>query len=376
MFDYVQLQTLSAIVRLGSFEAAAAALSITQSAVSQRLRALEDRIGQPLVRRSNPCEATDLGLRLARHADEVALMESGLAPQIDPPGSGPHLLRIAANADSLAAWLVPALARAGSIGRTGPGNGDGDGDGAAGRPATAGNTGRSGKTVVAGRGNRVRPMRAGKNAPDAPADPADPAINQAYGSTKSQPLAPGRALVFDIVVDDQDYSADWLKRGEVTAAITSHANPPSGCDSLALGSLRYIATANPDWIARYCPKGVTASALRRAPMMTFDHKDQLQMQWLDREFGEGPRPPSHFIPSTNGFVDGALAGLGWGMNPEPLVDRHLQAGRLVPLIPDRALDVALYWQVSRRMAPVIADVTKAVRDTARHHLHQGPPDHH
>jgi DNA-binding transcriptional LysR family regulator len=31
------------------------------------------------------------------------------------------------------------------------------------------------------------------------------------------------------------------------------------------------------------------------------------------------------MASTQAFVDAALAGLGWGMNPEPLVADHLAA---------------------------------------------------
>ena len=65
MFDYTQLATLSAILRHGAFDAAAVELGITQSAVSQRLRALEDRVGQPLVQRGTPCTGTALGQRLA-----------------------------------------------------------------------------------------------------------------------------------------------------------------------------------------------------------------------------------------------------------------------------------------------------------------------
>src|SRR6056297_4245563 len=81
------LATLSAILQTGSFEGAARHLGITQSAVSQRLKALESRIGAQLIHRTTPCTATEAGQRLAAHADQVALLESrltrglaGLAP--------------------------------------------------------------------------------------------------------------------------------------------------------------------------------------------------------------------------------------------------------------------------------------------------------
>jgi LysR family transcriptional regulator (chromosome initiation inhibitor) len=292
MLDYGQLETLAAILRLGSFEAAAAELGVTQSAVSQRIRVLENRVGQPLIRRGPPCTGTELGLRLAHHAEEVALMERGLDPALGGAAT-PRRVRIAVNADSLAAWIVPALAAA-------------------------------------------------------------------------RAALPG--LLFEAVVDDQDHSADWLRRGEVTAAVTATAQPPAGCDSHALGALRYLATCSPAFLAE--GRGSEgAPALRRMAMMTFDRKDRLQLRWLEREAGPGPAPPTHLLPSTQAFIDGALAGLGWGMNPEPLIRSHLAEGRLVELLPGRPLDVPLFWQVSRRMAPVIAPLTGAVRDAARAALH-------
>ena len=67
MLDYTQLETLAAVLRHGSFDLAAAQLNITQSAVSQRIRQLEEHVGAPLVQRSSPCTGTDTGNRLARH---------------------------------------------------------------------------------------------------------------------------------------------------------------------------------------------------------------------------------------------------------------------------------------------------------------------
>ena len=77
------------------------------------------------------------------------------------------------------------------------------------------------------------------------------------------------------------------------------------------------------------------------------------------------------MASSQGFVDACLAGLGWAMNPEPLVTAHLASGVLVELIPDTPLDVALYWQFSRLTAPATATLTKAIRAAALHVLVQG-----
>lgn len=108
MLDYPALRALAEVLRTGSFEHAAHALNVTPSAISQRLKTLEDRIGAPLVLRGAPCTGTEIGQRLARHIEQVQLLEHDLAIT---PHSRPPRIRIAVNADSLASWLVPALAQ-------------------------------------------------------------------------------------------------------------------------------------------------------------------------------------------------------------------------------------------------------------------------
>lgn len=285
--DYAQLRALTAILRSGSFDAAAAELGVTQSAISQRLKSLEDRIGAKLVHRGQPCTGTDVGRRLAAHMDHVGLLEADLARTLGRGKESPSArLRLAINADSLATWVPAALAAL---------------DG----------------------------------------------------------------LQFDIVVDDQDFSVDWLRKGEVTAAVTAESRPAPGCDVHPLGTLRYVATASPAFIARHFPQGVDGQALARAPMLRFDEKDALQDTWLAQNAGSIDMPPFHRLPSSEGFAEACRLGIGWGMTPEVQVRADLEAGTLVPLRPDTHLDVALYWQVSRLLSTPLADVTRAIRRAAR-----------
>ncbi|MGR3746762.1 LysR family transcriptional regulator [Paracoccus sp. R12_2] len=84
MLDYRALHALAEILRRGSFEAAAHALSVTPSAISQRIRLLEERCGSVLIDRGPPLRGTPAGLRLATHLDQVRLMESALMGAATP----------------------------------------------------------------------------------------------------------------------------------------------------------------------------------------------------------------------------------------------------------------------------------------------------
>jgi LysR family transcriptional regulator, chromosome initiation inhibitor len=280
MLDYPNLAALAAVHRAGSFDAAARSLHITPSAVSLRIKALEEQTGTLLIIRAQPCTATPAGLRLITHLDQVTLLEHALAPV------APTTLRIAINADSLATWVIPSLA------------------------ATQG-------------------------------------------------------FIFDLVIDDQDHAQDWLRRGEVAAAITGSPTPLQGCDTIPLGALRYRATASPAYIARWFPHGVTPETLRLAPSLIFSNKDRLQTAWATRETHQKINFPAHAMASTHAFIDACLHGLAWGMNPEPLVKDHLKTGRLVELIPDTPLDVPLHWQFSRLTSHAILPLTTAIRATAK-----------
>jgi LysR family transcriptional regulator (chromosome initiation inhibitor) len=284
MFGPAQLAALAAVHRRGSFDLAAADLHVTPSAISQRNKALEEAAGTLLIRREKPCTATQTGLRLVRHHDESALLNAALAQDLHHSARTPTL-RIAVNADSLATWVIPALA-----------------------------------------------------------------------------ATPG--FLYDIVIDDQDTSQALLRSGEVAAAITSHPGPLQGCDTLALGTLRYRATASPAFAAPWFATGVTAPALALAPALRFNDKDRLQSLWAARH-GQTAALPCHRLASSHGFVDACLAGLGWGLNPEPLVAAHLASGALIDLDPASPLDMPLFWQMARLTAPAIAPLTRALHQAAK-----------
>lgn len=299
MIDHHLIQAVAAVVREGTFEAAARALKVTPSAISQRVKLIEERIGSVLVVRGQPCTATEIGARLCRHAELMGALEAELhreLPELAQAGAapGPATLRVAVNADSLGTWFVDAMAR--------------------------------------------------------------------FGREES--------TLLELSVDNEDHTADWLRRGRVLGAVTSIASPVQGCRSRRLGALRYLATASPAFVKRFFADGVDAEALARTPSMKFDGRDELQSQWVRRLLRRDVPLPAHRVPSTRASVDAALAGVGWGMNPESLVREHVRAGRLVELEPGLVIDVPLYWQSARLPVPALERLGRAVATTAAEALAQ------
>jgi LysR family transcriptional regulator (chromosome initiation inhibitor) len=108
--DHSQLRALAAVVREGSFERAAAALHVTPSAVSQRIKALEDRVGRLLVQRTVPAAATADGQVLVQMAEQSALLEHDALTRLGVgAGDVPQAtIPVAVNHDSLETWFVDA----------------------------------------------------------------------------------------------------------------------------------------------------------------------------------------------------------------------------------------------------------------------------
>jgi LysR family transcriptional regulator (chromosome initiation inhibitor) len=106
-------RTLAAVIDEGTFDAAARRLRITPSAVSQRVKSLEQQLGRVLVVRSKPARATESGAPIVRLARQLALLEhDALAAFGEDAAPGrPVSLPLAVNADSLSTWFLPALAR-------------------------------------------------------------------------------------------------------------------------------------------------------------------------------------------------------------------------------------------------------------------------
>ena len=294
MLDYPALAAVACVAREGSFERAAERLGITPSAVSQRVRALEERLGSILIVRGQPCVATELGHRLCAHVDQVQLLEAELAPALALPMDTPVTLRIAVNSDSIATWF-----------------------------------------------------------PQAAAD-----------------FARATGYLLDFMIEDEEVTANRLRSGEVLAAVSADPGAVQGCKTIELGSLEYQACCSPEFAARYFPDGVTGESLSRAPCLRFEGRDGVQARWARESHGLALNGPMHWVPSTYGFLNFALAGMAWGMHPAMILRPLVEQGLLVELTPDTPLRVKLYWTVTRLHASALKTLTDAVRRGAAEKLLQ------
>ena len=231
-FDPAQLEALAFSLSEGSFDAAARALHVTPSAISQRIKALETAVGQILVTRTRPVQPTRAGEAVLRLATQIRAITAEVARELGGT-SGQDVnvtVPLAVNADSLATWVLPALA--------------------------------------------------GVDA----------------------------AVVFDIQREDQDRTAELLRRGTVMAAITASADPVPGCSVDRLGSMHYRPMAAPEFAQRWLPDGPTPAALAVAPVVVFDRNDRLQDRYLRRRSHRQARPPRHYIPGSADFLEAVRLG--------------------------------------------------------------------
>ncbi|MEO8529908.1 MAG: LysR family transcriptional regulator, partial [Deltaproteobacteria bacterium] len=115
-FDYESLRVLEAVVRTGSFEHASKLLNVTQSAVSQRIKQLEERVGSLLIVRGRPCVPTEDGMLLCQHVDQVTLLQHEMRERMEGATGKQRIaanVKIAVNNDSLATWFAKVMKRAG-----------------------------------------------------------------------------------------------------------------------------------------------------------------------------------------------------------------------------------------------------------------------
>lgn len=288
--DPAALACLAALADSGSFERAAQQLAITQSAVSQRLRSLEQQVGRPLVIRARPLQLTEPGRVLLRFARQLQRMQTDVRREMDALAPLEDRVPIAVNADSLATWVLPAL---------------------------------------------------------------DPLVQEG--------LAVGYGL--ELIVDDQDFTHEWLRQGAVLGCVSAVPSALRGCSVERLGVMHYVAVASPVFVQQRLGGGLHEGNVFRTPFLVFNRKDDTQSQWVAGAFNVAqPRLVERHVPSSEAYARAALMGWGVGVLPTLQVRDELGSGRLVRVGPDIAVEVALYWHQWRLGGGQPADASPGLLD--------------
>ncbi len=295
-FDPDALECLAAIVEEGGFERAAQRLSITQSAVSQRLRALEAQVGTVLIVRSRPLKPTSAGQLLLKHTKMLRLLRADLErdlKELAPSSLGgareEERISIAINADSIATWAMQAL------------------------------------TELAQQG-----------------------------------------LPMEIITDDQDFTQEWLREGQVLGCVTTLRQALRGCKVVSLGAMEYVAVAAPAFARdRLAKSTLTAHNFRDIPFVAFNRKDDMQSEFVGKAFGlKRVTLNQLFVPSSEGQVRAVMAGWGASVVPRLLAQGLIDQGLLVNVLPTCTLPIQLYWHCWNLESVVLDALTAALRQAA------------
>lgn len=303
--DPTALDALVALADDGSFERAAQRLAVTQSAVSQRLRALETQCGRPLVVRSRPLRLTEAGSVLLRYARQMQALRAGAMRALDSASPVTERLPIAVNADSLATWLLAVL---------------------------------------------------------------DPIVQEG--------LDAGHGL--ELVVDDQNFTHEWLRQGAVLGCVSAEPQALQGCLLRPLGCMRYTAVATRGFVDRMLPAGLHRGNFAQVPFLAFNRKDDMHHRWVAAAFDvASPRLNERYVPSSEAYAEAVRLGWGVGVLADLQSRGPLERGELVALAPEVTVDVMLYWHQWKlgvdAAAPSLLDrVGAALQDGGRRHLHPAP----
>lgn len=301
-YDPAALECLAAIVEEGGFERAAQRLNVTQSAVSQRLRALEAQVGSVLIVRSRPLRPTSAGQLLLKHTKQLRLLRADLERDLQElapsaPGSGreDERISIAINADSIATWALDAVH------------------------------------------DLVR-----------------------------------QRLPLEIIADDQDFTQEWLRSGQVLGCVTTLKQAMRGCRMVPLGAMHYVAVASSAFAHKHLPNGLTAHNFREVPFLSFNRKDDMAAEFVARTFGLKRVALNHlFVPSTEGQLHAVKAGWAVGVLPELLARSALAAGDIADVSPGHTLPIQLYWHCWNLESEVLEALTQALIEASARDLDQG-----
>lgn len=291
--DYRALAVLDAVASHGSFDKAALALGITQSAVSQRIKALEDASGRLLIIRGQPAVPTGLGQRLIVHYRNVKLMEASLDIDLGNSVSLPEIA-IAIDADSLATWFPDAM----------------------------------------------------------------PSL-----------LAPPRCQL-DVRLADSEAALQLVRDGAVFGCVAADAgvslDAQAATSVTALGSMRHVCVATPQFAGHWFGDGFSREAVQLAPAVV--SQQGLLGRFLREQLGMAEPFPHHTLPVEAARRSCIMDGLAYGLLPQRLAAQALASDRLVDLAPGHLLELPLSWHAWTLDTPYTKLLSEQIIKAAQDYL--------
>ena len=305
-FDPAALECLAAIVEEGGFERAAQRLNVTQSAVSQRLRALEAQVGSVLIVRSRPLRPTSAGQLLLKHTKQMRLLRADLErdlQELAPSAPGgtreDERISVAINADSIATWTLPALT----------------GLALQGLPM---------EIITDDQDFTHEWLREGHVLG------CVTTLKQALRGCKVAALG---AMEY-VAVASPEFARERLGQA---------AGDKAGRPGAMLNAYNF----------------------RDIPFVAFNRKDDMQSEFVSKAFGlKHVTLNQLFVPSSEGQVCAVLA--GWGVSVLPRLSARglIDSGQLMDLTPGFTLPIQLYWHCWNLESEVLDALTLALRQAA------------
>jgi LysR family transcriptional regulator (chromosome initiation inhibitor) len=174
-----------------------------------------------------------------------------------------------------------------------------------------------------------------------------------------------QGLGLEIITDDQDFTIEWLREGQVLGCVTTVKQALRSCRLVPLGAMRYVAVAHAAYATEHCPDGLSPHNFRALPFVAFNRKDDLQSEFVARALSlKHIALRQLYVPSSQGQVRAVMDGWGVSVVPELQVREQLQDGSLVDIAPGHALPVELYWHCWNLDSQVLDALTGALTAAA------------
>jgi LysR family transcriptional regulator (chromosome initiation inhibitor) len=174
-----------------------------------------------------------------------------------------------------------------------------------------------------------------------------------------------RRILLDIVVDDAERTMQRIREGSAQGAVTSQAEPFSGCHAIHLGHMDYLPVCAPAFAQRFFADGVQREALARAPRIDLSGVSSMAQRFARSITHAHLEPPVHTIPNVSGLLRACLRGMGWGVLPARVAQPHIESGELVCFAPDRFFSIELYWHSWNVAIDTLEEFGNALRDARK-----------